>query len=120
MSWWVLELITFGGLVLAVVTLGPLIKRFGRSYAADVFRANPRTGKSYIVLMDMAYYLIFSAYILFTTVACFSSWAFSMSHCSSRCRSSAWSTAQTCEELGSPRARPATTMSPPRSIGESP
>jgi hypothetical protein len=68
MSWWVLELITFGGLVLAVVTLGPLIKRFGRSYAADVFRANPRTGKSYIVLMDIAYYLIFSAYILFTTV----------------------------------------------------
>ena len=68
MSWWVLELITFGGLVLALVGLGPLIKRFGRSYAADVFRANPRTGKSYIVLMDIAYYLIFSAYILFTTV----------------------------------------------------
>ena len=68
MNWWVLELITFGGLVLALVALGPLIKRFGRSYAADVFRANPRTGKSYIVLMDIAYYLIFSAYILFTTV----------------------------------------------------
>lgn len=68
MKWWVLELITFGGLVVALVVLGPLIKRFGRSYAADVFRANPRTGKSYIVLMDIAYYLIFSAYILFTTV----------------------------------------------------
>ena len=68
MNWWVLELITFGSLVLALVVLGPLIKRFGRSYAADVFRANPRTGKSYIVLMDIAYYLIFSAYILFTTV----------------------------------------------------
>ena len=68
MKWWVLELITFGGLVLVLVALGPLIKRFGRSYAADVFRANPRTGKSYIVLMDIAYYLIFSAYILFTTV----------------------------------------------------
>ena len=68
MSWWVFELITFGVLVLALVALGPLIKRFGRGYAADVFRANPRTGKSYIVLMDIAYYLIFSAYILFTTV----------------------------------------------------
>ena len=68
MNWWVLELITFGALVLALVVLGPLIKRFGRSYAADVFRANPRTGKSYIVLMDIAYYLIFTAYILFTTV----------------------------------------------------
>lgn len=63
-----MEFITFGGLVLALVVLGPLIKRFGRSYAADVFRANPRTGKSYIVLMDIAYYLIFTAYILFTTV----------------------------------------------------
>ena len=68
MNWWVLELITFGVLVVALVVLGPLIKRFGRSYAADVFRANPRTGKSYIVLMDIAYYLIFTAYILFTTV----------------------------------------------------
>ena len=46
--------------------LGPLIKRFGRSYAADVFRANPRTGKSFLMLTDVAYYLIFFAYILFT------------------------------------------------------
>ena len=68
MNWWALELVTVGVLVLALVVLGPLIKRFGRSYAADVFRANPRTGKSYIILMDVAYYLIFTAYILFTTV----------------------------------------------------
>ena len=68
MNWWVLELITVGLLVIALAVLGPLIKRFGRSYAADVFRANPRTGKSYIVLMDVAYYLIFTSYILFTTV----------------------------------------------------
>ena len=67
MDWWILELITVGVLVVALLILGPLIKRFGRSYAADVFRANPRTGKSYIVLMDVAYYLIFAAYILFTT-----------------------------------------------------
>ena len=67
MDWWILELITVGVLVAALLILGPLIKRFGRSYAADVFRANPRTGKSYIVLMDVAYYLIFIAFILFTT-----------------------------------------------------
>lgn len=66
MEWWVIELITDAVLVLLLVVLGPLIKRFGRSYAADVFRANPRTGKSYLVLMDVAYYLIFSALILFT------------------------------------------------------
>ncbi len=66
MSWWVVELGTDVLLVAIVVVLGPLIKRFGRSYAGDIFRANPRTGKSYLVLMDVAYYLIFSAFILFT------------------------------------------------------
>lgn len=66
MDWWILEIITT--IVLAVIAfwLGPLIKRFGRSYAADVFRANPRTGKSFIMLTDVAYYLIFFSYILFT------------------------------------------------------
>ena len=48
MDWWVLELITVGLLIAIAFWLGPLIKRFGRSYAADVFRANPRTGKSFI------------------------------------------------------------------------
>ena len=66
MDWWILELITVGVLVAIAFWLGPLIKRFGRSYAADVFRGNPRTGKSFIMLTDVAYYLIFFAYILFT------------------------------------------------------
>ena len=64
MAWWVLELITTAVLIALVLVLGPFIKRFGRSYAADVFRANPRTGKSYLVLMDVAYYLVFGAYVL--------------------------------------------------------
>ena len=66
MEWWILELITNIVLVVIAFWLGPLIKRFGRSYAADVFRANPRTGKSFIMLTDVAYYLIFFSYILFT------------------------------------------------------
>jgi hypothetical protein len=66
MQWWVLEIVVNVVLVITVLTLGPLIKRFGKTYAGDVFRANPRTGKSYLVLMDIAYYLIFSAYVLFT------------------------------------------------------
>jgi hypothetical protein len=66
MSWWGIELITNVILVTVVVVLGPLIKRFGRAYAGDIFRGNPRTGKSYLVLMDVAYYLIFTAYVLFT------------------------------------------------------
>lgn len=66
MDWWILELLTNATLVAIACWLGPLIKRFGRSYAADVFRANPRTGKSFIMLTDIAYYLIFFSYILFT------------------------------------------------------
>jgi hypothetical protein len=66
MDWWVLEAITTIILVGLALWLGPFIKRFGRSYAADVFRANPRTGKSYIILADLVYYLLFAAYILFT------------------------------------------------------
>ena len=65
MQWWILELITAAILLAVVAGVGPVIKRFGKSYAGDVFRANPRTGKSYLVLMDFAYYLIFGAYILF-------------------------------------------------------
>ena len=67
MDWWILELLAFAVLVAIALILGPFIKRFGRSYAADVFRSNPSTGRSFIVLTDFAYYLIFSAYILFST-----------------------------------------------------
>lgn len=66
MDWWILELLWFTSMVGLALWLGPFIRRFGKSYAADVFRANPRTGKSFIVLMDVAYYLIFLAFILFT------------------------------------------------------
>lgn len=66
MHWWVIELITNIVLVALAIGLGPFIKRFGRSYAADVFRENPRTGKSYLVLTDVAYYLIFTSFVLFT------------------------------------------------------
>jgi len=66
MRWWVIELVTNIVLAALAIGLGPFIKRFGRSYAADVFRANPRTGKSYLVLTDVAYYLIFTSFVLFT------------------------------------------------------
>jgi hypothetical protein len=67
MEWWTFELLSAVVLTAIALVLGPFIKRFGRSYAADVFRSNPSTGKSFIVLTDFAYYLIFGAYILFTT-----------------------------------------------------
>jgi len=66
MRWWILEMIGTAILIGIALWLGPFIKRFGRAYAADVFRANPATGKSFILLADIVYYLIFGAYILFT------------------------------------------------------
>ena len=66
MDWWILEVLVTVVLVAIALCLGPFIKRFGKSYAADVFRSNPATGKSFIVLTDVAYYLIFMSYILFT------------------------------------------------------
>ena len=66
MPWYILELIANLVLLATAVGLGPLIKRFGKSYAGDVFRANPRTGKSYLALTDVAYYLIFLSFIMFT------------------------------------------------------
>ncbi len=66
MPWWILEVTVTLVLVAIAVWLGPFIKRFGRAYAADVFHDNPLTGKSYIVLTDIVYYLIFAAYILMT------------------------------------------------------
>ncbi|GAA2733444.1 hypothetical protein GCM10009867_11430 [Pedococcus aerophilus] len=66
MPWWILEVATTVVLLGVALWLGPFIKRFGRAYAADVFHDNPLTGKSYIVLTDIVYYLIFAAYILFS------------------------------------------------------
>lgn len=63
-NWWILEVATNVALIAIALWLGPFIKRFGRAYAADVFYDNPLTGKSYIVLTDVVYYLIFTAYIL--------------------------------------------------------
>jgi hypothetical protein len=75
MPWWIVEVGTTLVLLALAVWLGPFIKRFGRAYAADVFHDNPLTGKSYIVLTDVVYYLIFAAYILMTaTFAPVSEW----------------------------------------------
>ena len=66
MPWWILEIGLNVALAAIAIWLGPFIKRFDRAYAADVFHDNPMTGKSYIVLTDIVYYLIFAAYILIT------------------------------------------------------
>jgi hypothetical protein len=65
MAWWVLELIKFFALIVLAVGLHQAIRRFGKTYVNDIFRATSRIGRSFLVLADFAYYLIFVAYILF-------------------------------------------------------
>jgi hypothetical protein len=64
--WWAVEAAESAVLVAIVVVLGPMIRRFGKTYAGEAFRANPPTGDRFLVLFDMAYYLIFSGYVLVT------------------------------------------------------
>lgn len=68
MPWWTLEILTIVAMIALVVALGPLIRRFGRVLTEDVFRSNPATSARFLSVLDIAYYLIFSAYILMSTV----------------------------------------------------
>ena len=65
--WWSLELLTTALMATTVVVLGPLIRRFGRLYAAAVFQAHPPTATRFLALLDVAYYLVFTAGVLMTT-----------------------------------------------------
>ena len=64
MDWRALEWLVVLVLVILAVGLHRLIRWFGKSYAADVFQATPQIGKGFLILADVAYYLIFTAYIL--------------------------------------------------------
>lgn len=65
MDWWILELIKVIGLITLAVVLHQLIRRFGKRYVTDLFRSTPQVGRSFTILADIAYYLIFVAYTLF-------------------------------------------------------
>ncbi len=66
MPFWTLEVLVTGVMVALVLVLGPAIRRFGTAFESDVFRSNPVTGRSFLTLMDVAYYLIFGAYTFMT------------------------------------------------------
>ncbi len=66
MPFWTLELLVTGIMVGLVLVLGPTIRRFGTSFESDVFGANLATGRSFLTLMDVAYYLIFGAFTFMT------------------------------------------------------
>ena len=63
-----LEILVTAVMVGLVVVLGPTIRRFGEAYEREVFRSNARTGEAVLRLLDIAYYLIFGAYVVMTLV----------------------------------------------------
>jgi hypothetical protein len=61
------EILSAIGLVALIVALGPAIRRFGRNYAADLWPANPTMSDGVLRLLDLAYYLALSGYVLLST-----------------------------------------------------
>jgi hypothetical protein len=65
--WWSLELLTAAILITLILIVGPLIRRFGRIFASSVFAANPSTAEHFLRVLDVAYYLVFSAFVVIET-----------------------------------------------------
>lgn len=63
----VMEMLELVGLVVVVAVMGPAVRRFGRNYAHDLFPAEPRVATGLLRLVDVAYYFVFTGYILITT-----------------------------------------------------
>lgn len=68
MSFRALETLITAVMIAIVAVLGPAIRRFGETYEQAVFSAGPATGARVLRLLDIAYYLVFGAYILMTLV----------------------------------------------------
>jgi len=64
MSWWIGEILRIVVLVVLAVGIHQFIRRFGKTYTTDVFRYTPEIGRFFLILADIAYYLIFVGYIL--------------------------------------------------------
>src|SRR5688572_23405702 len=65
MTWWMLEVAQFIGLVALAIGLQRLIRRRGKAYVDQLFTHAPAVGAAFVLLADIALYLIFAAYALF-------------------------------------------------------
>ncbi|MDF1597809.1 MAG: hypothetical protein P1T08_17150 [Acidimicrobiia bacterium] len=66
MPFWTLEVLVTGVMIALVLVLGPAIRRFGNAFESDIFRLGPSTGRGFLTLIDIAYYLIFGAFTFMT------------------------------------------------------
>jgi len=67
MPWWTVEVLTLAILVAIVAVFGPLIRRFGLGLTDEIFRSHRATSWRFLAVLDIAYYLIFTAYVLMST-----------------------------------------------------
>lgn len=65
-DWQTMELLELVVLTILVATLAPTIRRFGRGYVADILHTSTDTAPRLLQLLDVAYYLVFSGYVLST------------------------------------------------------
>ena len=65
--WERLEVIETVVLVAVIAALGPAIRRFGRNYAGDLLHVDETTAPALLRLLDVAYWLVGSGYILVST-----------------------------------------------------
>ncbi len=61
-----LEILVTAIMIVVVAVMGPSIRRFGETYERAVFAGSPETGSQVLRLLDVAYYLVFGAYIVMT------------------------------------------------------
>jgi hypothetical protein len=64
--WQAMEIIETAVLVTIALILGPAISRFGRGYAADLWRVEPALAAALLRLLDVAYGLVLGGFILMT------------------------------------------------------
>ncbi len=64
LPWWSVVAVIVVLQMALVLILGPSIRRFGKAYAADIFRTSPGTGNRFLSLLDAAYYLVFTGMVL--------------------------------------------------------
>lgn len=68
MSFRALEIFVTLLMVAVVLVVGPAIRRFGEQFEREAFRGSPETGTRVLKLLDIAYYLVFLAFIMMTLV----------------------------------------------------
>lgn len=62
-----MEILEVVALITVIVALGPAIRRFGRGYADDLWPAGAATPQAILRLLDVAYYLVGTGYVLLST-----------------------------------------------------